>query len=244
MGSSRLPGKILADLAGKSMLQRVVERISAAQCIDEIILATTTETSDNELVKYVNDKNLCKIFRGSENDVLSRFYECANLAKADLIIRITADDPLKDPEIISAAVNILVSNSDLDYCSNTIVPTFPEGLDVEVFRFSTLKRAYDEASLISEREHVTPYIWKHPEMFKLHNLICFKNLSDWRWTVDKPQDLVFMRKVFTYFKDNPLISYKEIISWLEVNPQIISINSSIKRNSGYLESVQSEQSDR
>ena len=221
------------------MLERVILRTSAAKCLDDIVVATTTEKGDDLIETYLSEVKLCKIFRGSKDDVLKRYYDCASLNKADLVIRITADDPLKDPEIIDKAVNIMIHDKKVDYCSNTINPSYPEGLDVEVFRFSALKRAFNLSNLISEREHVTPYMWKNNTLFCLEN---FKSdlpafVQQWRWTVDTLDDLEFMRAVYKNFIDYPLVSYREVYQWVKDKPDVISLNSNKTRNSGYIKSV-------
>lgn len=241
MGSSRLPGKVLADIEGKTMIERVIERIAAAELIDNIVVATTDTSEDDELEEYLKEQNICNVFRGSVNDVLSRFYECAKYYGAEIIVRVTADDPLKDPHIIDKAINLLNMDSELDYCSNTIVPSYPEGLDIEVIRFNALKRAYFDAQFASEREHVTPYIWKHPDLFNLLNFKFERDLNDWRWTVDRHEDIEFMRSIYKKFKKYPLVHYKEVIDWLDANPQIRQINSGIIRNEGYVKSIKLEQ---
>ena len=240
MGSTRLPGKVLADIAGKTMIERVVERTAAAQEVDEVVVATTTDSSDDVLVKKIESLDWCSVFRGPVDDVLSRYYESAYRHAAQIVVRVTADDPLKDPSIIDEAVRLLKHNSNLDYCSNTIEPSYPEGLDIEVFRFTALGRAHAESLLPSEREHVTPFIWKHREMFNLLNFRFERDLKDWRWTVDRPADLEFMRKIFSQFRDCPLVSYRKVISWLEEHPEIRKINTGILRNEGYLKSVEFE----
>jgi len=199
MASSRLPGKVLLDVEGKKMLERIVERISESSFINKIVVATTIEPEDDAIENFVNQNLKCEIFRGSKNDVLDRFYKCAKKYEADLVIRVTADDPLKDPQIIDKAVDIMIKDSNIDYCSNTIEPTYPEGLDIEVFRFSSLKRAFNGAVLSSEREHVTPYIWKNTHKFNIHNFKFERNLSSWRWTVDKKVDFDFICCIFKEF---------------------------------------------
>ncbi len=240
MGSTRLPGKVLADIAGKTMIERVVERTAAAVEVDQVVLATTTDATDDVLVQTVARLGLCAVFRGSLEDVLARYHDSALHYKADLVVRVTADDPLKDPSIIDKAVRYLKENPGLDYCSNTLDPSYPEGLDIEVFRFAALARANADASLPSEREHVTPYIWKHPQIFGLLNFHFKKDLKEWRWTVDKPADLQLMRRVFDHFQDQPLVSHDEVISWLADHPEVREINSGILRNEGYLKSVKIE----
>lgn len=240
MGSSRLPGKVLVRIAGKPMLFRVIERVSAAQRVGKVVVATTTAHEDDVLVARLLEEGCCEVFRGSINDVLERFYGCAEKYSADVVIRVTADDPLKDPQIIDHAINMIASNPDLDYCSNTIEPTYPEGLDIEVIRFSALARAHYEAQLPSEREHVTPYIWQHAELFRTCNFRYERNLSDWRWTVDKPEDLDFMEIVFKHFDGQPLVRYQDVIAWLDDHPQIRQVNAKTIRNEGYIKSAQME----
>jgi spore coat polysaccharide biosynthesis protein SpsF len=240
MGSSRLPGKVLADIVGKPMIRRIVERVSASRLIDDIIVATTVAEEDDVLEEYIQFNLNCRVFRGSVNDVLERYFLCARKYQADIIVRLTADDPLKDPLIIDKAIKFLLDNPTLDYCSNTIEPSYPEGLDVEVIRFSALECAYENAQLLSEREHVTPYIWKQPHKFSTQNFTFDKDLSDWRWTIDKPKDLEFMRCVYTKFNTSPLVLFTDVISWLEQNPDIQKINTGTARNEGYLKSLNME----
>lgn len=237
MGSTRLPGKILSVIEGKTMLERIIERVSAANLVDKVVVATTVEKDDDELEAYIKKYRYCDLYRGSTDDVLSRFYECAKEHKADIVIRITADDPLKDPQILDKAVEMLMGDKELDYCSNTITPSYPEGLDIEVLQFSALETAYLEAVLPSEREHVTPFIWKNPGKFKIQNFKFERDLSTWRWTVDKQEDLEFMRCIFKEFKNKPMVSYKEVIHFLEVNPELMKINNGTVRNEGYLKSL-------
>jgi spore coat polysaccharide biosynthesis protein SpsF len=240
MGSSRLPGKVLTDIEGKTMLERVIERVGVSQLVDKIVVATTNLPEDDILEQTLRNKEICDVYRGSVDDVLARFYECGNLYAAEVVVRVTADDPLKDSQIIDKALNLLLSDTKLDYCSNTLELSFPEGLDVEVMRFNALERAHFEAKLASEREHVTPYIWKHPDVFDLLNFKFDRDLSDWRWTVDKPEDLEFMANIFREFRNSPFVSYQEVINWLETNPKIREINTNIIRNEGYLKSINLE----
>lgn len=240
MSSTRLANKVLMDLAGKPMLAHIVGRTKASK-VDKVVVATTVEPSDDELVTYLNGSGLCQVFRGSEEDVLERFFLCAREHAGDTIVRVTADDPLKDPEIINRALQKLADDPSLDYCSNTLRPTFPEGLDIEAFRFSALERAYHDAELASEREHVTPYIWKNPDRFKILNFEHEEDLSDWRWTVDKPEDMAFMRAIYEALgRDDPLFSYTTTIEYLKRHPELMSINAGTVRNEGYLKSLQDE----
>ena len=240
LDSTRLPRKVLADIAGRSLIARVIDRVVCVREIDVVAVATTTEVSDDELVRSLKSDGRCRVFRGSRDDVLERFYVCARECRADVIVRITADDPLKDPDVNARAIGILVADPRLDYCSNTLQPTFPEGLDVEVFRFAALERAQREAQLLSEREHVTPYIWKHPKIFNVKNFTHDRDLSSWRWTVDNPADLEFARAVYEHFADEPLVPFPKVLAWLERNPHVAQINSGTARNEGYRRSVERE----
>lgn len=240
MGSTRLPAKVLADVCGRPLLHRVIDRVQLVGSIDEIVVATTDVSVDDRLAAWVLENTCCKIFRGSENDVLDRFYQSAKSVGASTIVRVTADDPLKDPRLISYAINCLHEDEKLDYCSNTIRPTYPEGLDIEVFRYSTLEKAHREATLVSDREHVTPYIWRQPNLFQTKNFEFERDLSAWRWTVDKPSDLEFIRRIHSEFADISSVTYIELIEFLELNPQIMKINQGTIRNEGYLKSLSLE----
>lgn len=236
MGSKRLPNKVLLDIGGVPLIGRVINRVKFCNSIDEIVLATTKNSEDDQLVDWAINHGI-KVFRGSQDDVLDRFYSCAVKFNADVVVRITADDPLKDSSIIDMAISMILSNEGIDYVSNTINPSYPEGLDVEVFRFRALKVSFHEAVLVSEREHVTPYMWKNPHKFTIVNFQMVPDLSQWRWTVDRSQDVEFARKVYENFKDNPLIGYKKIIDFLRKNPELMQINTGILRNEGYIKSL-------
>ena len=237
MGSTRFPGKTLADIQGRPMLEFLLNRVKNVSEIDQIIVATTVNKDDDAIINYLKDDRDVTSFRGSSEDVLARYFEAAKKWGADVIVRLTGDDPLKDSNLISKAIKILHSQPKLDYVSTSLRPTFPEGLDVEVFRMGALEFANHHAKLLSEREHVTPYIWKNPKIFNLYSLEQNKDQSDWRWTVDKQVDLEFVRAIYAHFKDNPLVGHKEITAFLGKNPEIRAINAGIVRNEGYLSSL-------
>lgn len=239
MGSTRLPGKVMADIGGVPMLRRLLDRLQSVAAIDDLVVATTTNSEDDVLAAWLNNAGIAS-YRGSSDDVLDRFVQAAAGRQAELIVRVTADDPLKDPDITTQLINILKSDPSLDYASNTIEPTWPEGLDIEVVRLSALQCAHHEAQLRSDREHVTTYIWNRPQVFKLHNLRWDRNLSHWRWTVDKPADLELMRHIFFQFADRPLVGCCEIVEWLECHPELIAINAGTARNEGYLKCLETE----
>lgn len=241
MGSTRLPGKVLADVQGRSLIAHVVERCAAAKCLQRVVIATTGQPEDDRLAAHVRDTLGVDVFRGSTDDVLDRFYQCALHYAPDIVVRITADDPLKDPEIIDRAVAILREDAGADYCSNAIRPTFPEGLDIEAFRFPALAAAAAEARLPSEREHVTPFIWSRPQRFRIRNFEHEEDLSAWRLTVDKPADLDLMRAIFAALgTKNNKFSYRAVIDLLKRRPELRDINSGTVRNEGYLRSLQEE----
>jgi spore coat polysaccharide biosynthesis protein SpsF len=240
LGATRLPRKVLADICGRPLLQWLLDRVRSVRAIDAVVVATTTNREDDELERWVLDYGV-DCFRGSQDDVLDRFYRCAQARPAELIVRVTADDPLKDPGLIGEAIDVCLENRAVDYCSNSLRPTYPEGLDIEVFRFAALEAAHREAVKPSDREHVTPYIWRSPDRFELKSLEYERDLSGWRWTVDKPADLEFMRAVWTRFREQPLVSFVDVIAWLERNPAVVAINAGTVRNEGYLKSVEREQ---
>jgi spore coat polysaccharide biosynthesis protein SpsF len=240
MGSMRLPGKVLADICGKPLLQRLIERVSATPGISRVVVATTTELADDVLAGWCL-ANEVSVYRGSVDDVLDRFWQCAQQHPAEFIVRITADDPLKDPEVIAKALDLCASSHEVDYVSNTLQPSYPEGLDIEVVRFRTLERAAREATLPSEREHVTPYVWKHPDRFVLRGFSMKPDLSHWRWTVDKPADLELVRRIFAHFSDQPLVGHQAVIAWLNENPELLAINAGTIRNEGYFKTLTTEQ---
>ncbi len=238
MGSTRLPGKALADLAGAPFLARVIERMQHAETLDALVLATTTDPTDDPLVDLAEHLGVA-VYRGSVEDVLDRFTQAARQAEAALIVRITADDPFKDPQVTDHAVRLWLAQPEaLDYVSNTLEPTYPEGLDIEVFTRAALERAWREARLPSEREHVTPYLWKHPDRFRILNFKHERDLSHLRWTVDYPEDLAFARAVYQrLYRPGEVFLMEDILRLLEAEPSLAQINTGIRRNEGYLKSL-------
>ncbi len=234
MSSSRLPGKVLRDIAGRPMLLHVVDRTRRASAIDHVVVVTSTHIDDDD-IEALCHTNEVPYFRGSLDDVLDRYYQAALHFRAKSIIRITADCPLLDPEIVDKIVQTFHSGA-YDYVSNTIECTFPDGLDVEVFKFATLKRAWQEACLKSEREHVTAYIYKHPEFFNLGSVKHDVDLSSLRWTVDTARDLEFVRAVYSHFNDTTF-RMREILSLLRDHPEISNLNTLQQRNEGYQKSL-------
>lgn len=236
MGSTRLPGKTLVDICGKPLIVRVLERVCSSNLIDRIMIATTQQKKDEVLLKLASE--LCVHgYAGSVDDVLDRFYQAAKMATADIIVRITPDDPFKDPEVIDEVIGYFLQHENLDYASNTICPTYPDGLDVEVFSFYALEKAWKEAKLPSEREHVTPYIWKQPDKFNIANIENDENLSHLRWTIDYEEDLLFALEVYSRMGDDKIFLMRDILELLEKEPELLEINKGIERNIGYKKSL-------
>jgi spore coat polysaccharide biosynthesis protein SpsF (cytidylyltransferase family) len=237
-GSTRLPAKVLKTVGGKTLLEIHLERILQSKRITKLIVATTNEDGIEHIIDIVKKKNV-DFFQGSIDDVLSRFYHAAKPEFPDYIVRITSDCPLVDPVIIDKVIDECVT-SDFDYVSNTMNPTYPDGIDVEVFRFSALEQAFNEASLKSDREHVTPYIWRNSSykggsIFKSNNIENSIDYSSYRITVDTDEDF----QVIKYLIENLGISksWIEYVNFLDENKKIKNINQQYKRNEGYTKSL-------
>jgi spore coat polysaccharide biosynthesis protein SpsF len=231
VGSSRLPAKILKEIQGKTVLEHDIQRCLRIKTARGIVIATTIEPEAEQIVqickKFPEEK--VKYYRGSVDDVLSRYYESARLVKAETIIRITSDCPLLDPMIIDSMIELFFeknkSAKSLDYLSNVDLRSFPRGLDTEIFSFETLERAHKEARLPQHREHVTLYIRNHPELFRLDNFTQKIDQSGMRWTLDYPEDFEFIKSVYDYlYPKNPEFMSSDIIALLKEHPKIMSIN--------------------
>lgn len=234
VGSTRFPNKVFAELCGKPLIWHVVNRLKWSKKIQNILLATTLNPADTSLEKWARANNI-EVFRGSENDVLSRYYHAALSSKATTIVRITADDPFKDPEIIDKVVDIYFSNN-LDFAYNNNPPTFPEGLDTEVFSFQALEKAEKESLNAFEREHVTQYFYRKPEIFKQMNIPYSEDLSFLRWTIDTKQDLEMAKQVYKYlYKENKIFLMNDILRLFKDEPHIKKINMDVKRSNMYSE---------
>lgn len=227
MGSTRLPGKVLRDLAGKPVLAHVVARCQRATLLDQVVVATTDQPDDDAIVSLCKQHDWSN-FRGSQDDVLDRYYQAAQHYKADVVARITSDCPLIDPEVIDQVVQAFQAN-DCDYASNTLPPrNYPRGLDVEVFSFDTLSNAWQEDKDPAWREHVTPYIYRHPEIFTLHVVTNDIDYSHMRWTVDTPEDLAFVQKIYESFHGHDF-SWRDVLHLLNQHPEWLEINRNIQQ---------------
>lgn len=235
MGSTRFPGKIMAELGGKRVLDHVIDRLALASTIDHTLIATSTKPADDVVERYCQERAI-QCFRGSEEDVLDRFHTAAELVQAKTIVRITADCPLIDPGVVDLVVSTFKEGT-FDYVSNTLVPTFPDGLDTEVFSKDAVDQAHKSAHSGPEREHVTPYIYKHPELFRLYNVRNDQDYSRFRWTVDEPADLAHLRALFDVALNLSTMRMRDIISVLEEHPNLPDTRGRPIRNEDYRTSL-------
>ena len=232
-GSTRFPGKVFADIDGHSLLWHVVNRLKYAKTIDGIIVATTVNPED-DLIEEWCEENRIRLFRGSSEDVLNRYYSASQMFPSDVIVRITADDPFKEPSVIDKVVKELI-DSGCDLVTNNFPPSFPEGLDCEAFSSSVLETMEREADDSFEREHVTQFIYRHPERFAIRNVSCERQLSSYRWTIDTKEDYEMVRLIYSHRikRDGTILLLDEIMKILEKNPEIAGINSKVKRSAMY-----------
>ncbi|MFQ5736264.1 MAG: cytidylyltransferase domain-containing protein [Thermodesulfobacteriota bacterium] len=237
MNSTRLPGKVMKETGGRTLLGHVVNRLSRSGRIDKIVVATSTDRSDDVIDRWcTRDRTRC--FRGSLTDVLGRYYWAARAYGARTIVRVTADCPLIDAEVVDTVIDRFLSGP-FDYARTD--ETYPNGLDAEVFSLDALLKAFNEAELASEREHVTPYIWKNPESFRASRVLCPEDLSAMRWTVDDRKDLAFVDAVFEGIgKGDGVFPMKRILEYLDANPGLARINAGTRRNEGYEMSLREE----
>lgn len=229
MGSTRLPGKVLLDLAGEPMLVRVVNRTHRAQTLDEVVVATTTHSS-NDVIAQLCAKHGWACFRGSEEDVLDRYYRAAVQHQADFVIRITADCPLIEPKVIDLVVRAFLEEGP-DYASNVLERTYPQGLDTEVMTIAALERAWLEATESFQRVHVTPYLYRNPDLFRLLSVTNDCDYSGHRWTVDTPDDLEFVRAVYDRLDRAGDFSWTNVLALLAREPTLAEINRHIRQKS-------------
>lgn len=230
MGSERLPGKVLMDIAGKPMLEHVVARLRYAQRIDEIVVATSLKPADDAIARFCKERGI-SVYRGSELDVLDRYYQAASLYQPGIVIRVTADCPLVDFAGIDVLINDLLENS-LEYVAYDNL-RIPRGLTGEVFTYEGLRRTYQNADQPYEREHVTIYMYEHPEDFRIQ----FAEPPDWlkrpefRLTVDTPEDLALIRKIYEIMslKSTTVLGLKEVIHLLDKNPELLKVNENIRQ---------------
>lgn len=229
MRSTRLPGKVMRHLCGRSVLGHVILRVRLARRLDEVLVATTTQPEDHTIVQEAEHYGV-RVYRGSEDDVLARYFYAAQ--GADIIVRVTSDCPLFDPQLLDGMIERFqvaqTAGLPVDYLSNTLIRTYPRGVDAEIFSYGALRAAHERAREPYEREHVTPYIYMHPERFVLENYASNPNLSHLRWTLDTPEDLRFIEEVYgALYREGEIFSTAAILTLLEGRPELAQINAHV-----------------
>ena len=229
MTSTRLPGKVMEVVCGKPLLEHIIDRLKRVKYADRIVIATTVNETDDIIVELCEKLDI-SYYRGSEEDVLGRYYETAVEYGGDIIIRITSDCPVIDPDVVDSLINFYIKNIKLyDYVSNTMKRTYPMGMDVEVFSFRLLNEAYANAYDPFDREHVTPFIKMRPQQFRLYNILYWTDMSRYRWTLDTPEDLELISKIFdALFYQNPSFSLKDMLDQMERTPEWETINAHVE----------------
>lgn len=228
VGSTRLPAKVLADIAGQPMLARVVERAARIPGIDDVVVATSRLAADDAIAEMCGARGW-RCTRGSEDDVLLRYVEAASEVGAAVIVRVTSDCPLLDPEVGGRVVAVLTTRlGELDYVSNTLRRTFPRGLDVEAVSREALERAHREARDPASREHVTRYIYQHPDVFRIEQVVDVEDRSALRWTVDTEADLALVREIYAALGDRPF-RYAEVLALCDARPELTRINAGVEQ---------------
>lgn len=225
MGSSRLPGKVMMDLGGCTVLSRVVQRLRRARLTGDVIIATTNDPEDDRIVQECNALGVL-FFRGEIEDVLDRYYRAAKHFSADVIVRITSDCPLIDPEITDKVIRDFLERRP-DYASNRLDRTYPRGLDTEVFTFETLERTWKNAKKTYQRSHVTPYVYENPDQFKIVSVYGSEDYSWQRWTLDTPDDLKFIRAIYDRMGNNSNFCCRDVLSLLDREPALLELNSHV-----------------
>lgn len=227
VGSSRLPRKVLADIGGLTMIERVVTRVRRARRVDEVVVATTSHAADDAIVEEC-ERLHAPTFRGSEQDVLDRYYKTASAFEADSVVRITSDCPLVDPSVVDRVVADFAS-SGVDYASNSLVASYPRGLDTEVMTMSALSTAWSLATKPYERVHVTPFLYQHPERFRLRNVACEEDLSTHRWTVDTAEDLALVRGIYERLGNRVDAWWQDALAVIRDDPALSRLNAHVRQ---------------
>ena len=239
-GSSRLPNKVMKELCNKPMLQQMIERVQRSKYTDEVMVVTTDLREDEEIIDLCS-KIKVRVGTGSQNDVLDRFYQNAKPLKPEYVIRLTADCPCMDAELIDQA--ILQMEDDTDYCG-MLSGSFADGLDIEIMKFSALEKAWSEAVHSYEREHVTQYIIQHPELFRQQDFVSpIGYFGGHRWTVDEKEDFELITRVFEHFlieQKQPEFGYQDILAYLKAYPDLIELNKMYRRNEGLEKSIRED----
>ena len=239
-GSTRLPNKVLKPLAGKPALQRMIERVQMSKCVDEVMVITSINKENLPILALCADIGV-RVGVGSEDDVLDRYYQTARLLQPEYVIRLTADCPCFDAELLDSAINSM--DADSDYLG-MMSETFADGLDLEIIKFSALEKSWREAVHSFEREHVTQYILKRSGIFKCQDFVSpIGYFGNHRWTVDEPEDYEVVQAIYDYFvlqNDNMSFGYRDVLDFLESHPEIKMLNSKYTRNEGLAKSIRED----
>jgi len=235
MSATRFPGKVLKPILGRPMLELEIERVQLCDTIDRVIVVTSTCLDDQKIVDLCKRLNV-DLFCGNLENVLDRFYQAARKFKPEHIVRITGDCPLIDPEVVDSMVQLYLKNK-CDYGTNCVPPTYPDGLDAEIFTMKALTQAHHEAVLPSHLEHISPFFEEQPERFRTVNLANSVDLSGLRWTVDEPEDFEFVKIIFeTLYPAKPLFGMQDVLNLLKKKPELTLLNKHFIRNEGLIKS--------
>ena len=225
MGSTRLPGKILKDICGQPMLVRVINRVRRATLLNQVIVATSTEAADDTVADLCAAHSV-EVFRGSELDVLDRYYQAARSRGAEGVVRITSDCPLIDPDVMDRVIRVFL-DSRPDYATIGLVRTYPRGLDPEVMSIDALERAWREATEPYQRMHVTPYLYQNPTEFKCVNVANDEDYSSYRWTVDTAEDLALVRAIYDRLGPSDGFGWRDVLALVQREPALVEMNRGI-----------------
>ena len=232
MASTRLPGKVLKKVLDKPLLEYQIERLKRIKYADELVVATTSNDTDDPIVDLCKRLSVC-YFRGLEEDVLGRYHGAATVFQADAIVRVTADCPIIDPRVIAKAIRFYLEHQyEYDYVSNTLIRSYPRGMDTEIFSYQVLDDAFHEATEPSDREHVTPFIYKNPQRYRLADVTYSEDRSRHRWTVDMQEDFELIRKIIErLYPQKPEFSLEDVLNLLENYPEWSRLNAHIEHKS-------------
>jgi len=233
MGSTRLPGKVMRTLCGDTVLAHVISRVKACSLIDEVVVATTASLGD-DIIAAEAERCRVRFYRGSEENVLERYYLAAKQYRADIVIRVTSDCPLLDPNLLADMLEMFANKRSvgtaMDYLSNSLIRSYPRGLDIEIFTFASLKKAHQEAKHYHEKEHVTPYIYQHPEIFTVQGYVADVDLSSYRWTLDTEEDFKLIDEIYTTLcREGRIFTTDEVLMLMRKKPELKEINAHIEQ---------------
>ncbi len=238
MGSTRLPGKVMKFVDGKNpSLFYTINQLKACKNLDKIIVATTTLPEDDVIEKYLHELGI-DVFRGSSDDVLDRYVKCAKHYNLLTIVRVTADCPLIDPNIVDRGIEIFKTGN-YDYVTNTSTRTFPDGNETELFSINAIEKAWNNSKLPSEHEHVTPYFRNNPELFQIENFTHNSDISHLRWTVDYNEDFELVKILISKIKSRP-VHLEDILNILNNEPNLLELNKNHRPNEGYAKSLEED----